>query len=269
VDNPGKTTKVFASEIDRNIYIEQLVNGFSDDHVITQAQRDLLLQYSGSGQTFGKREGVSAEAGLYEFYTPDYIRSYMWELARHHGFSGGTVLEPSCSTAHMLLGAPDESKCTGFEINPVTYKIAKLCFPKATFYNKYFETAFMDPFRGQYRRLIRGNKVTWLDDYPFDLVIGNPPYGKWQTEYPYFTKPLNGNFWQIEIFFLYKCLELLRPGGILVFLTASSWLRNGNSYQPLKKEVAKIATLVDAYRTGEIFKRTGVPTDILIYKRNG
>lgn len=255
--------RTFASELDRNLYIEKLVAGFGDSYQATAEEKRLLLQYTGSGQSFGKRDDVSSDAGLYEFYTPDYIRSHMWKLAHHYGYKGGTVLEPSCSTGHMLLDAPNEANCVGFEINPVTYRIAKACFPKAMFYNQPFETAFLDNFRGKYRRALRGKKVTWLDQYPFELVIGNPPYGKWQTDYPYFNK----NYWQIEFFFLMKGLELLQPGGLLIFLTASNWIRNGNSYQALKRDVADIAILKDAYRIGEVFKHTGVPTDILIYQK--
>lgn len=256
--------KAYRNDLDLNLAIEKFVSELPDGEVrsLAQQEREFLLAYSGSGQTF-KQTQASNDAKLFEFYTPDYIRELMWKLAYVYGYDGGAVLEPSCATGHFLLGAPTSAKCTGFEINPITYKIARHCFPRATFYNLPFETAFLNNFRGRFTKKL-DKKVTWLDDYPFSLVIGNPPYGAWQTEYPYFKE----NYQQIEIFFLIHSLLLLKPGGVLVFLTAASWLRNGNSYQHLKKTVGTIAELVDAYRTGEVFKRTGVPTDILIYKRS-
>jgi hypothetical protein len=72
---------------------------------------------------------------------------------------------------------------------------------------------------------------------------------------------------QVEHFFLYQSLKIVKSGGLVVFLTASSWLRNGNMYEPYKTKVLEIATLVDAYITGEVFKHSGVPTDILIYRK--
>lgn len=260
----------YRTEHEQNLAIEQFVTERISNPTlpVTPQDKEVLLKYSGRGQSFNQDVKITSDAGLYEFYTPDYIRERMWKLAYHYGYDGGNILEPSCATGHMFLGAPIGAQKVGFEVNPITATIAKLIFSDSsyTIYNQYFETAFLQEFRGQYRSLLK-NKTTWLSQYPFSLVIGNPPYGLWQTNYPYFKKPLNGNFRQVEIFFLYKCLELLKPGGLLVFLTASSWLRNGHSYQGLKEEVLKIATLVDAYRCGEVFKHSGVPTDILIYKK--
>ncbi len=255
----------YRNDFDLNLAIEQFVNELPDDKVrsLTDQERVFLLAYSGNGQTF-KQTNASNDAKLFEFYTPDYIRELMWELAYEYGYDGGPVLEPSCATGHFLLGAKNQKQSVGFEINPVTYKIAKYCFPEATFYNQPFETAFLENFRGRYSSLIKKGKVTWLKEYPFSLAIGNPPYGKWQTMYPYFKT----NYIQIEIFFLLKCIDLVKSGGLVLFLTAASWLRNGNSYQGLKEKLLKEATLVDAYRTGEVFKRSGVPSDILIYKKN-
>lgn len=264
----------YRNESSLNLAIEQYISGLEDafPNEFTIEQIQFLQLYTGRGQSFDKPADVkiSADANLYEFYTPDYIRERMWKLAYHYGYDGGNVLEPSCATGHMLNDAPKTAKLVGFEVNPITCKIAKICHPKGNFYNQKFETAFMDSFRGRYNKVLPAKKLTWLTEYPFSLIIGNPPYGIWSDFYKsYFKQPNGGKFMQIEIFFLYKCLELLKPNGLLVFLTASSWLRNGNLYTPMKEEVSKIATLVDAYRTGEVFKHTGVPTDILIYKKHG
>lgn len=261
----------YSNENSLNLAIEQYIASLGQTlPILNSEQKQFLQLYTGRGQGFNSPTKISNDAGLYEFYTPDYIRERMWKLAYHYGYDGGNVLEPSCATAHMLNNAPKTAKLVGFEVNHITCQIAKICHPQGNFYNEKFETAFMDNFRGRYNKVLPPKKLTWLNEYPFSLVIGNPPYGIWSDFYKsYFKQPNNGKFMQIEIFFLYKCLELLKPNGLLIFLTASSWLRNGNLYTPMKTEVSKIATLVDAYRTGEVFKNTGVPTDILIYKKNG
>jgi hypothetical protein len=227
----------------------------------SDADKKLIAQYEGSGGQGSK--GATGEGVLYEFYTPEYICELMWKLAYRYGFKpSGTVLEPAMGNGKMLAFAPDKSKCTGFEINPIAKRIAQILYPEATLYEGYFESAFLEPPRFTSR--LKG-KVSWLTGYPFSLVIGNPPYGKYKNKYSsYFTKP---KMHQIELFFMYQGLQLLRSGGLLVYITGSNFMRNGISYQSEKAELEKLCDLVDAYRLPPVFKSSSVPTDILILKR--
>jgi hypothetical protein len=79
-----------------------------------------------------------------------------------------------------LTRHPTSRKCYGFEINPVTRRIAEIIHPGARIHEGYFETAFLEPPRFT-RRLT--DRLTWLEGYPFSLVIGNPPYGKYRNRY--------------------------------------------------------------------------------------
>lgn len=222
---------------------------------------DFILQYEGSGGQGSK--GATGEGLLYEYFTPLYIASLMWELAYRHGFDkSGTVLEPSTGTGRLLDGAPDKGKCTCFEINPVSARIAEITQPGVTMHNGYFETAFLQPPRFTSRPK---DKLTWLTGYPFSLVIGNPPYGKYKNRYSsYFPSP---KMPQIEQFFMYYGLQLLKPGGLLVYLTSSNFLRNGLTYSKAKDEIGKFAELTDAYRLPPLFRFSQVPVDIIVLKR--
>jgi hypothetical protein len=221
----------------------------------------LLKQYEGSGGQGSK--GATGEGVLYEYYTPDYICEMMWKLAYRYGYKpSGTVLEPSLGTGNLLKYAPDKSKCYGFEINPISKRIAEIIYPEAKIYNGYFETAFLQEPRFTARLK---DKSTWLTGAPFSLVIGNPPYGKYKNKYSsYFTRP---KMHQIELFFMYQGLQLLKPGGLLVFITGSNYLRNGITYQGEKLELEKLAEVMDAYRLPPVFKFSKVPTDIIVLKR--
>lgn len=187
----------------------------------------------------------------------------MWLLAYRYGFKPhGTVLEPSVGTGKLLQHAPNKQKCYGFEINPTSRRITQILYPKAKIYEGYFETAFLAPPR--FTSPLK-NQITWMEGYPFSLVIGNPPYGKYKNKYSsYFTKP---KMHQIELFFMYQGLQLLKPGGLLVYLTGSNFLRNGISYQSEKLEMEKLADILDAYRLPPVFKFSKVPTDIIVLKR--
>ena len=225
------------------------------------ADRKFIAQYEGSGGQGSK--GATGEGVLYEFFTPDFICELMWKLAYRYGFkAGGSVLEPSVGTGNLLKWAPNNSKCYGFEINPISKRITEILYPDAKIYEGYFETAFLQEPRFTSRLK---DKITWLEGYPFSLVIGNPPYGKYKNKYSsYFTRP---KMHQIELFFMYQGLQLLKPGGLMVYLTGSNFLRNGISYQSEKLELEKLADIVDAYRLRPVFKFSKVPTDIIVFKR--
>lgn len=233
----------------------------AESGIYSEEEKAYLRQYEGAGGQASK--GATGEGLLYEFFTPDYIVNLMWELAHYHGYNPlGTVLEPSVATGRLLDPAPSKNKCYGFEINPISLRIAQIVHPGARLYEGYFETAFLEPPR--FTRL-NPKRLTWLEGYPFSLVIGNPPYGKYRNRYSsYFTKP---KIHQIELFFMYYGLQMLQSGGLLVYLTSSNFMRNGWSYQGEKFEMEKMVQLVDAYRLPPVFKSTQVPTDILVFRK--
>ena len=250
------------NQLELNKQILQLIQNkdkASQDY--SQKDKQFIAQYEGSGGQGSK--GATGEGVLYEFFTPDFVCELMWKLAYRYGFkAGGSVLEPSVGTGNLLKWAPNNSKCYGFEINPLSKRITEILYPDAKIYEGYFETAFLQPPR--YTARLK-DKLTWLEGYPFSLVIGNPPYGKYKNKYSsYFNKP---KIHHIELFFMHYGLQLLKPGGLMVFVTGSNFLRNGISYQSEKLEIEKIADIMDAYRLPPVFKFSKVPTDIIVLKR--
>lgn len=255
------------SEYQKNVAVEQLVTKLSVGDTLSQDQREQILAYSGRGQVWDLSK-VSNASELFEFYTPNYIIDLMYDLAIHYGYAGGNILEPSCANGRFL--AHEKAKGTkqvGFEINELTAKMAKLVNPKATIHNLFFEQAFLDNTRGRYSKLLPKNRLTWVNEYPFDLVIGNPPYGAHQNFYTNFNYFGRKNYYQVELFFLYAGLMMLRKGGLLVFLTSSNFIRNGNKYNDLKRDIIPIGEMLDAYRMPKVFERSAVPTDIMVWKR--
>jgi type I restriction-modification system DNA methylase subunit len=250
------------NQYDLNREIEEFVRVLGDKRTnYTSTDLDYIRQYTGAGGQ-GKH-GAKGEGLLYEFYTPDYICELMYKQALSHGYDGGAVLEPSIATGNIIRPFPKETKIVGFEINPTTATIAKLLYPNITVYNAYFETAFLQPDR--YTSRMPTKKLTWLTDYPFSLVIGNPPYGKYKNKYSsYFKHP---KIKQIEQFFMYYGLKLLKSGGLLVYITGSNFLRNGLTYNDTKEKMGEMADLIDAYRLPPVFEFSQVPTDILIFKK--
>jgi len=202
---------------------------------------------------------------LDEFYTPDYVCEYMYQLAIKYGYKKGHILEPSIATGNIIKPFYDNNNFksfTAFERNNYTKRIAELTYPEIEIYNLLFETAFLLPDR--FTTKMPKNQLTWLKQYPFDLVIGNPPYGQHGNMYSVsFTG--SEKFKQIENFFMFKGLQMLKTGGLLIFITGSNFMRGNN---PIEKErIGKIADFVDAYRLPKVFKSTAIPTDILIFRK--
>lgn len=251
----------FGNQHELNQHIEKLLAERSETDSFSDEEKALLRKYSGSGGQ-GKH-GATGEGVLYEFYTPDWVCDWMWQMAHHYGYDGGTVLEPSCATGELLRPAPDKGKCYAFEINPTSRKIARILYPEAHIHDGYFETSMLEPRR--YTMRLK-KSVTWLEGFPFSLVIGNPPYGKYTNAYStYFPKP---KMKQIELFFYYHGLRMLKPGGLLIYIAGSNVLRNGYTYNDEKRAMQDLGCeLLDAYRLPPVFDYSEVPTDILVLRK--
>jgi len=230
----------------------------------SKADIDFVSQYTGMGGAKIKDEGI-----LHQFYTPDWLCDIMYKLAVHHGYSGGTVLDPSVGTGNIIAPFPDKTMITAFEPDDISYRIAQLRFPQVNLYKDFLETAFLQPLsEGIYGTLMK-KKVTWLQAYPFELVITNPPYGQYHNFYSGRMKGLMHKikFPQMEIAFMLFGLKLLQQGGLMIYITAQNFMRNGNKYEPMKQVLSQYAELVDAYRLPPVFSKTKVCPDILIFKK--
>ncbi len=250
-----------ADQVSLNKRIEQfLAEKKLSKKAFTAEEIAFIQSYEGSGGQAGK--GATGQGLLHEFYTPDYVVELLWELANRFGYDGGSILEPSVATGRMFKYVPKDAICVGFEINPVSAEIARLSYPNATIHTGFFETAFLEAPRFT-KRMKSG--LTWLKEYPFSLVIGNPPYGKYKNSYSsYFPSPAMA---QIEMFFIYYGLLLLKKGGLLIYVISSNFLRNGNTYDKAKQEIEKIAVIEDAYRLPPVFKSSQVPVDIIVLRK--
>lgn len=220
----------------------------------------LLALFEGAGGLDKSGAGI-----LDQFFTPDFIVEKMFEIAYKNGFTKeGKVLEPASGSGRFIKHAPVQKNVTAFEKDALPWAVSRVLYPEAKIYDGFFETAFMQPPRFTSR--IPESKLTWLEGYPFDLTIGNPPYGKHSNEYRiYFTKP---KFPSIEFMFMYYGAKLLKKDGLLIFITSSSFMRNGSTYDESKKELFKITTFVESYRMPNgIFANTEVGTDIIVLRK--
>lgn len=256
----------YANAYELNRGIERFLDRRDVDDYFTPEELAFIAFYSGYGGL--DKFGATGKGILYEYFTPDEVVKKMWALAYKFGFGEilqPMVFEPSVGTGNFLKYAPAQAHIAGNEINPYSAKICRLLYPEAEIHLQSFEQNFIA--RNQ---SIKG-KIDALVKY--DLVIGNPPYGKADSKYmgmgeADYTKA--GNFTE---YFIVRGLDLTKSGGLLIYIVGAEQHNGGTLFldggiSKVKTDIFEKADLVDAYRLPtKIFDRTGVASEILVFKK--
>lgn len=230
-----------------------------DDTVYSEEDKALLRQYSGSGGL--GRYGASGVGLLQEFYTPLAICRACLALARHYGWQGdGPVLEPSAGVGHFLaLLGPIE--IDAFELNPTSARILQVLYPTAQVRQGEFECYFISDAR----RSVGPD----LDRYPrYTLAVGNPPFGTYFGRCSAMGERAYAQAPTLETYFVFRSLDLLEPGGLLVFVLPASFLQNSGKLTRIKQRLQAKAVLLDAWRlwNGALY-HTEELTDLVVLRR--
>lgn len=196
-------------------------------------------------------KAAAARTTQYAHYTSEEVIRGIWKAIQEMGFNGGNILEPGMGIGLFPAAAPEsimaKSRYTGIEYDPFTAKIAKQLF--------------------QRENIIEGDftKVKLPKDF-FDVVIGNPPFGK----IPVVNDPEYAKYrFPIHDYFFAKSIDSVRPGGLVVFITSRFTMDKENSRA--RKYLADRADLLGAIRLPQTaFKEnagTEVVTDILFLRK--
>ena len=192
---------------------------------------------------------AAMESTLTAFYTPPIVIKAMYEALDRLGFSQGNILEPSCGTGNFLGLLPDsmeKSKLHGIEIDPLSGRIAKQLYQKASI-------------------AIEGFEETKLPDNHFDVVLGNIPFGEFKVN----DSRYNAQKFLIHDYFIAKALDKVRSGGVVMFITSKGTMDKASP--EVRKYIAQRAELLGAVRLPDNTFRanagTEVTSDILILQK--
>ena len=192
---------------------------------------------------------AAMESTLTAFYTPPVVIKAMYEALDRLGFSQGNILEPSCGTGNFLGLLPDgmeKSKLHGIEIDPLSGRIAKQLYQRASI-------------------SIEGFEDTKLPDDHFDVVLGNVPFGEFKVN----DSRYNSQKFLIHDYFFAKALDKARAGGVVLFITSKGTMDKASP--EVRKYIAQRAELLGAIRLPDnTFKAnagTEVTSDILILQK--
>ena len=192
-------------------------------------------------------------SSLNAYYTPLMVVDAMWKAVQRLGFKGGNILEPSCGTGYFIGGMPQElarkSRVTAVELDDVSARMTKAMYAKYG----------VRVLQGEFER-------AHLPAGTYDLVIGNPPFGN-EKSAELRNVPF-ANF-SLHNYFIAKALELVRPGGLVVFITSTGTMDSQTSgHRAYLNSQAKLLGAVRLPRgTFKEIAGTSVTTDLLIFQK--
>jgi len=260
-------TKEYKNQYELNKGIEEFLSLFPQSEHYFSDDKAFIKKYSGYGGL--SKYGRGYAGAFFEFYTPVPVIRKMWALAYKYGYKGGDILEPSVGTGEFLAFAPPNANITGYEISEYSGKICSILYPEAKIY--------IEPFEKQFT----GTKHTTIKDKvmpKYDLVIGNPPYGRFDN-----VKSRYMNMGELDHvqaknyaeYFIRRSLDLLKPNGLMVIIVGASVEGGGtllldSEETPVKDYLLKHSDLLDAYRLPDaVFERTGVTSEIIVLQKKG
>lgn len=186
------------------------------------------------------------------YYTDPELIRYIYKALERFGFEGGPdrkLLDPAMGTGNFYSVLPEalaRTKLYGVELDSITGRIAKQLYPNADI-------------------SVMGYEATRFADNSFDGIIGNIPFNS--------VKIFDGRYdkldFMIHDYFIAKSLDLLKPGGIIAFITSKGTLDKTD--ETVRKYIAQRAEFIGAIRLPntafQAIAGTEVTADILFLKK--
>lgn len=192
-------------------------------------------------------------------YTSIPIIKGVYSVLKSAGFTGGKVLEPSAGIGNFFAAMPadiaSKSRLTAVELDPITGSILKQLQQKADVH-------------------VSGLEETSFAPGEFDLVISNVPFGDIPVNDKSFKDKKDKRYKdaskRIHNYFFAKGLDLVRPGGLVAFITSKGTMDSAGN-DSVRQLISDQAEFMGAIRLpGTAFvdnAGTEVVTDLIFLRK--
>jgi hypothetical protein len=246
----------------------------SSGRPIGSAEREILAGYTGWGglsienvaSALPPKWTPNSDALIHEYYTPPMLclslarvlRKYVEAIERVKGTV--RALEPSAGIGRFVNGLSFKGykavRWTAVEYSPISAAILRAMRPD------------IRVVEGSFERFVAAEESALTGN--IDLVVANPPYGERGAS---FNDDPNRNYRERKayVYFLRRCLDLLAPSGIGVFLIPYGFLTGQSAeYLSLRKRVLLRHHLMAAFRLpSSLFPGANIVTDLLLFRSRG
>ena len=271
----GSTTNERAKSLNRIVKLVDSIEYKSDDgtDILGSIYEYLIGQFAASA---GKKGG--------EFYTPHEVSEILSRIAtmgREKSNEFFTVYDPAMGSGSLLLtvgqNLPEgqQVKYYGQELNTTTYNLARmnLMMHGVPFNNMYLSNA--DTLESDWPDGLDAKGV----DQPrcnFDAVVANPPYSAhWDNSETKLKDPRFKDYGKLaprtkaDYAFVLHALYHLGPEGTMAIVLPHGVLFRGAAEGVIRKNIID-KNYLDAVigLPANIFYGTGIPTVILVFKKN-
>lgn len=238
----------------------------TENRTATPEEQEILSKYTGWGgmakvfelgnSHYDEVKGLltndeyaaARKSAMSAFYTSPVIIKEIYSKLSDMGFSKGKLLEPSCGVGNFIGMIPQDmqAKITGIELDSLTGRIAKKLYPEAQIQ-------------------ICGFENSNLKSESFDVAVGNVPFGDIRV----YDKKYNKENLLIHDYFFSKSLDMVKPGGVVAFITSKGTLDKRND--TARRLLAEKADFLGAVRLpNNAFKAnagTEVTSDIIFLQK--
>lgn len=235
----------------KDITISELITLFN---VVDLKSEDI------KGRLFEGYLGRVFTSGLGQFFTPREIVTFMTGYLKNNGLIGESdvILDPACGSSGILIDAYEKNqKVIGYDINHRLIRVSKMNMVINGIHD--YELV---------------NKSFLEDDTisDIDVVITNPPFGVKEKQEKVLSKfkfGINKKSVDLEILFIEKIINVLKPGGVCA-LVLPDGVFNNVSLKPLREHLLEKCEIVASVDLPEnVFKSTGTgcETGVLIFRK--